>query len=352
MQDIFERTIDYLRISITDRCNFRCIYCMPEEGIHFLDHKEVLTFDEIIRICQAGVKLGIKKLKITGGEPLVRRDALTLMRRLKEIEGIEEVTLTTNGYLLKRYIDELVEIGIDGVNISLDARDPALFSKITRGFDVNKVIDAIAGCVAVGIKTKVNTLIMPGINEDQILPMTELAKDLPIHVRFIEVMPIGQGKKTASLTPEQVRERIETVYGTLMPSGARLGNGPAKYYTIDGFQGKIGFISAVSDCFCESCNRVRLTSTGFLKACLQYSYGVDLKPILRGQEDEGLLVEAMRTIMFRKPKEHQFNGKIVARDKIKPVAITKYNEKYAKKIEPLISDEDEKEVHNMSSIGG
>ncbi|MDO5696061.1 MAG: GTP 3',8-cyclase MoaA [Eubacteriales bacterium] len=351
MKDIFNRTIEYLRISITDRCNFRCVYCMPEEGVEYIEHDEILNFDEIVRICRIGVGLGIKKIKITGGEPLVRRDAVPLIARIKSIAGIEEVTLTTNGLLLERHIPALREIGIDGINISLDAVEPAAFERITRFDKVETVLSAIRASVAAGIKTKVNALIMPGVNEDQIIPLAELARETPVHVRFIEVMPIGMGKDKRTVSPDDIRTLLGAEYGRLQPEHEKLGNGPATYYRIPGFAGRIGFIAAVSHCFCEQCNRVRLTSTGFLKACLQYSYGIELKPLLRGDYPDEVVAAAMREIIFRKPKEHQFNRKFqLVREKT-AIRDCGYNPELARAFRGLIHEEDA-EMHHMSSIGG
>lgn len=351
MRDIFHRKIEYLRISITDRCNFRCIYCMPEEGVEFIEHDEILTFDEIVRICRLAVDLGITKIKITGGEPLVRRDCVDLIRKIKAIPGIEEVTMTTNGLLLGRHLEELAEIGIDGINISLDAVERERFRAITRSDQAEAVLDAIRKSVASGIKTKVNALIMPGINEDQILPLAELTRDIGVHVRYIEVMPIGIGKDRQSISPEEIRRVIEAAHGPLKPWDERLGNGPAKYFSIAGYTGKIGFISAVSDCFCDSCNRVRLTSTGFLKACLQYSYGIELKPLLReGYSDEDIR-NVMSQIIYTKPKEHQFTKKAVMTKDTMPALDCGFNPRLAKEILRWVH-QDDAEDRNMSAIGG
>lgn len=352
MKDIFNRKIDYLRISITDRCNLRCIYCMPETGVEFVEHSNILSYDEIIRVVSIASELGIRKIKITGGEPLVRKNAISLIADIKKLPLIEEVTLTTNGILLDKYLDDLYKIGIDGINVSLDAIDAEIFKKITRYDNSEEVINSIYKCVKAGIKTKVNSLIIPGINDDEVLKLVSLAKDDYINVRFIEVMPIGFGKGIKPVKPEDIMKKIESEYGVLVAYNEVLGNGPAKYYKLENFKGKIGFISAVSDCFCSECNRVRLTSTGFLKACLQYNYGINLMPLLRENYTDEDIKIAMRQIIYSKPKEHQFAGNKVefTKDDIQAVDCG-FNPKLIKTIKSLIVD-DEIEKKGMSSIGG
>lgn len=349
MFDIHNRKIEYIRISVTDRCNLRCVYCMPDEGVEFIEHEEILSFDEILRLINISTDLGITKVKITGGEPLVRKGVVDLIKEIKKIEKIQEVTLTTNGILLGKYIDELKE-NIDGINISLDALDPEQFKKITRRDELNKVIESINLSVDRGIKTKINTLVLPNINENQIINIVELARNKPIHVRFIEVMPIGYGKEMVRYTPEMIRETIEKKFGKLLKANDKLGNGPAKYYSICGFKGKIGFISAVSDCFCSDCNRIRLTSTGFLKACLQYNYGIELKPLLREGYSDDEILQSMSTIVYTKPKEHQFNDTIkITKNKFSTLDCG-INPKLRNKIDKLIHDDVEND--SMSKIGG
>ena len=306
MLDEYKRDIDYLRVSITDRCNLRCIYCMPSEGILQTSHEEILSFDEIITVCKGAANLGIKKIKVTGGEPLVRLGVSSLIQQIKSISGIENVTLTTNGVLLGDKIEELVAAGIDGINISLDSIDSITFKEIT-GFDLlPKVLDGIEKVLKYeSIPLKVNCVPMKRARQNMI-ELVSLAKEAPIHVRFIEVMPIGYGKDFEYISEKEIIREIEKEYGKMTPYFERLGNGPCHYYHIEGFQGKVGFISAISHKFCDSCNRVRLTSQGFLKTCLQYELGGDLKKALRRGASVEEMTERMRRIIMKKPEGHVF----------------------------------------------
>lgn len=306
MYDAYQRRIDYLRISITDRCNLRCIYCMPEEGIQMTAHEEILTYDEIIRVCRIAAAAGIKKIKITGGEPLVRKGAPQLVETIKGIAGIENVTMTTNGILLGDAIAQLAEAEIDGINISLDTLNRELFQRITR-FDklemVRESIQKVLGFKDISLKINCVPMNLP---DQELIDIAALARSNKIHVRFIEMMPIGFGKQFEFVSEAEIVKRLAAAFGSLTPYQGKLGNGPCHYYQIDGFKGKIGFISALSHQFCESCNRVRLTSQGFLKTCLQYETGVDLKPLLRGQADDQELLAAFQKGIQSKPKGHEF----------------------------------------------
>ena len=325
MLDRYHRTIDYLRISLTDRCNLRCVYCMPEEGVRWVPHTAILSYEQLLRLCRIFAGLGLKKIKLTGGEPLVRPGVAGLIRELKEIDGIENVTLTTNGVLLSEQLPDLVDAGLDGVNVSLDAVDEAIFAALTRRPGVDKVLGAVHDALAVpGLNVKINCVPM-AINESQLVPLAALAKDTRLAVRYIEMMPIGMGKTMAPLGDAQVRAILEKAFGPLAPCGEKLGNGPCSYYTLPGFTGRVGFISAMSHQFCDSCNRVRLTASGFLKTCLQYERGVDLLALLNGGADDERLREAMEQAIFEKPACHHFND---------------------------TSEEHDLEEHNMSQIGG
>lgn len=307
MKDGQSRGIEYLRISVTDRCNFRCTYCMPEEGIECMVHEEILTFEEILKVCRAMAKLGVRKIKLTGGEPLVRKNFTLLVREIKKIEGIEEITLTTNGLLLGEKLEELIEAGITSINVSLDTLDAGRFKEITRVDGLEKVLDAIHKTASSTLKSvKVNALIAKELNEADILGLVALAKEEPIHVRFIELMPIGLGKTLTPMKKPEIMEKIEAEYGKLTPYHKKLGNGPSQYYTLEGFKGKIGFISAVSDCFCDNCNRVRLTSDGFLKLCLHSTKGIDLKTPLRQNVTDEQLLEMISDAIKVKPERHHF----------------------------------------------
>ena len=322
MQDSHGRTIDYIRISITDRCNLRCLYCMPENGIELCRHDEVLRYEEFVRLCRIFAALGMKKVKITGGEALVRKDALHLMYAIKNIEGIEQVTLTTNGILLGDYLDDLVKIGIDGINISLDSLDSEEFKRITRVGDVEKVKASLKKSVQYPqLKLKINCVPFDGENQ-KLLDLVALAKDNPLHVRFIEIMPIGEGKKYHFMQEDTIKALIEEKYGKLTPCLEKLGNGPSHYFSLQNFQGKIGFISAISHKFCHECNRIRLTCTGYLKTCLQYEIGVDLREMLRQGASDSMLENAVKQAVLKKPLEHAFLQKdIVFEEQAKMASI-------------------------------
>ena len=306
MIDGYGRIIDYVRISITDRCNLRCVYCMPEDGVEVVSHEEILSFDEICRLAEVFVEMGIKKIKLTGGEPLARKGVPQLTKQLKGIPGIEQVTLTTNGVQLAQQMDALAEAGIDGINLSLDTRNPAVFKEITRRDSFDKVMEGFQKALEYpDIPLKINCVPM-GIAGQDIMGLAEFAKDYPVHVRYIEMMPIGLGTQFACSTEDEILSRLQEKYGAYKRFDGTLGNGPGHYYEFPGFAGKIGFISAVSHKFCSSCNRVRLTAQGYLKTCLQYDVGVDLRRLLReGASKEELLSAAMDAVR-RKPASHQF----------------------------------------------
>lgn len=304
MKDSYGRTIDYLRISITDRCNLRCVYCMPAEGIPCISHEEILTYEEIQAICEKMATLGLKHIKITGGEPLVRKECWSLIRKLKNIPSIETVTLTTNGILLAELAEKLVQAGVDGVNISLDTLDAAEYSRITRGGDVKKVLEGLKTILSYPqVTVKVNCVLGGDGWEQNAITIAELAKKNCVHVRFIECMPTDWKQQTK--LQDKVRAVLESVYGPALDCEKPLGFGPSCYYQLEGFQGKIGFISAISHKFCENCNRLRLTADGKLRLCLQSKESMELKSLLRQGRDSELM-DAIRMAIHRKPKEHHF----------------------------------------------
>lgn len=268
MKDRFGRNIDYLRISVTDNCNLRCIYCMKEKNNKFLKLEEKLTDDEIYKIVYEFSKLGIKKIRITGGEPLVRKNILNLIENLNNINGIEEIYITTNGILLLDYVEILAKNGVKGVNISLDSLKDYKFKDITRGGDLNKVLKAIDKCIECGIKVKLNTVIIDEINKDEVLDFIALTIKKPIDVRFIELMPIGEGKNFKPITNREILDIIKKKYIDLKEIKREGSSGPAKYIKVNNSLGKIGFISAMSNCFCSECNRIRITSDGFFRLLL------------------------------------------------------------------------------------
>ncbi|MGL4370657.1 MAG: GTP 3',8-cyclase MoaA, partial [Spirochaetota bacterium] len=298
------RQISYLRVSVTDRCDLRCVYCMPEQGIELAPHDEILSYEEIVRIVSLTARLGVRKVRLTGGEPLVRRNLSSLVERIKSIEGIERICLTTNGLLLSEQLPELIAAGLDSVNISLDAIDPAVFAAITRRSGVEKVLTSIDDAYESGLSVKINC-VPTELNRSQIIPMAErFLNDARIPLRFIELMPLGAGKRMEGLSAETVKAMLTERFGVMRLLEKERLAGPCYYYTFDGLAGRIGFISAVSQCFCESCNRVRLTSTGFLKTCLQFDRGAALKPLLA--ESDGVIMSAMEDAIWDKPERHCF----------------------------------------------
>lgn len=307
MKDYEGRDIDYMRISITDRCNLRCRYCMPL-GIEQVQCKDILSYEEIVMVCIQAVKLGIKKIKITGGEPLVRLGCCDLIGMIKKIPEIEQVTITTNGILLKGYISALMEAGIDGINISLDSLNPAVYQSITGFNELNRVLDGIDAAIDAGAKVKVNVLLQKGINEKELITLAELAKEKKLDVRFIEMMPIGYGQPENGISNHDVFSKLHAIYPEIQNDDKPHGNGPAVYYKIPEFQGSIGFISAMHGKFCDSCNRIRMTSQGYIKPCLCYGEGVDLLPVLRSREKqkEDQIRHLLMKAIERKPKSHAF----------------------------------------------
>jgi cyclic pyranopterin phosphate synthase len=315
MLDSSGREINYARVSITDRCNLRCVYCMPESGVEPMRHVDILSYENILRICKVFAAVGISRIKVTGGEPLVRRDAADLIGRLKRLEGISTVTLTTNGHALPEMAAKLRGAGLDGINISLDTLDPTYYNQLTRGGDVRIVLDGLSAALDAGIPVKVNCVPVNKNSERHVLGVAALARRRPVHVRFIEMMPIGPvgfDEGCSGVSNEQVREWLECEYGPLMPLDGDYGSGPARYASLLGFQGKIGFISALSDCFCESCNRIRLTSNGFIRTCLNKTEGVNLLPALADPEDDYLL-NLISEAIWNKPERHNFLSRTAER---------------------------------------
>lgn len=306
MTDCYKRVIDYMRVSITDRCNLRCRYCMPD-GITYIPMEDILTFEEIVEICRQAARLGICRIKITGGEPLVRPGCVQLLERIKALPGIKQVTLTTNGVLLPRYAEALYKAGVDGVNVSLDTLDAAEYKKITGFGALSDVLSGISIMSSYQIHLKINAVLQHG-QEDRWLALAELTRTQKLDVRFIEMMPIGYGCKYEPVPNAKVYQVLNKQYGKLEPDRTVHGNGPASYFKIPGCLGSIGMIGAVYDKFCSRCNRIRLTSTGQIKPCLCFEEGISLKEAVRnGKTDEvkHLIASAIRA----KPLEHTFGNR-------------------------------------------
>ncbi len=315
MRDSRDRKIEYLRISVTDRCNLRCEYCMPEEGVPWISHGSVLTYEEIVRLCRIMAPLGISRVRLTGGEPLVRRGADKLAKSIKEIPGIETLAVTTNGTLLEGMAEKLRSAGVDALNISLDTLDPDLYRKITRCGNLDDALRGIDAALKAGFNpVKINCVMMPGVNDAGLPDVAALAKNRPLEVRFIEQMPVGQAENRSFLSAESALETFEAAFGPAVPYTKPLGSGPARYYSFDGFSGRVGFITAMSHEFCGECNRIRLTSDGYLKLCLFFDAGINLLKLLReGRSDAEIsreIIEAVR----QKPARHEFCAKAGGRD--------------------------------------
>ena len=304
MKDSYGRTVDYMRISITDRCNLRCRYCMPEMPC-FLPRKELLSLEEILDICVCGARMGIRKIKITGGEPLLRPGCVELIRKLKEIPGMEKVTLTTNGVLLAPFAEALYQAGIDGVNVSLDTLNEETYRKIT-GFDkLAQVLEGLDTMSRFPVPLKTNTVLLPWENGKDWKELALLAKNRRIDVRFIEKMPLGKDKETEGVSNILLLEEMQASFGKAEPDGRSHGNGPAVYYRFPGFQGSVGFISAIHDNFCAGCNRLRMTAEGKVKPCLCYEENFSLKEAVRAGNREEIR-ELLRRAVEKKPQRHCF----------------------------------------------
>lgn len=309
MIDPFGRSIDYLRVSVTDRCDFRCVYCMAE-NMTFLPKKDLLTLEELDRLCSAFIEKGVRKLRLTGGEPLVRKDVMTLFRSLsRHLDGgrLDELTVTTNGSQLARHAADLAALGVKRINVSLDTLDPGLFRTITRWGDLADVLAGIDAALAAGIHVKINAVALKGVNEAEIEDLIVWAHGKGMDISFIEVMPLGDiepSRLDQYLPLSIVRARLMDRW-TLAESDHRTG-GPARYVTVAETGGRIGFITPMTHNFCESCNRVRITCTGTLFMCLGQEDAADLRGPLRASEANDLLYAAIDGAIARKPKGHDF----------------------------------------------
>ncbi len=306
--DKYHRNLNYLRVSITDRCNLECVYCRPGGLIPILPHTEILTYEEILRIVRVGLGLGISKVRITGGEPLVRRGVFDFLQRVAQLEGIRDLSLTTNGVMLRDNIERIRAAGIRRINVSLDTLDPRRYHRITGRNCFDRVWQGIEEAHAAGVSPiKINVVALRGVNDDELTDMAALSLKYPFHIRFIEYMPMGMAarreKEKTMLTPE-IRRHVETL-GKLSPVHRSASDGPAERFRLEGAKGEIGFISAISQHFCRQCNRLRLTASGQLRSCLLSDRQVDLKtPLRAGCSDDdiaAIFFEAVR----HKPSAHR-----------------------------------------------
>ena len=305
--DGFSRPITYLRVSVTDKCNLRCIYCMPEGGLPWLRRDEILTYEEIVAIVRAAASVGVRAVRLTGGEPLVRRNLARLAGAIAAIPGIEDLAISTNGLLLEEQLDELVAAGVTRINLSLDTLRADRFEAIARRPGLDGVLRAIDAAIAAGLAPiKLNCVVMRGHNDDELIDFAALTRDRPIFVRFIEVMPVHENaalQRDAYISAAEMLERIGATR-ELLPVQGPPGNGPARYFAFDGAAGAVGVISPLSHDYCESCNRVRLTADGRLRLCLFGDHAIDLRGPLRAGATGDRIVELLRSAMLIKPERH------------------------------------------------
>ncbi|MFH1156790.1 MAG: GTP 3',8-cyclase MoaA [Pseudomonadota bacterium] len=305
------RSINYLRISVTDRCNLACRYCVPKDTLPMVDHHYVARYEEILRIIRIARDVGITKIRVTGGEPLVRKGLMGFMGEISKIHGIEDVSITTNGILLSQYLPEFSGAGIRRLNISLDTLRPDRFDYITGKPMFDRVWDAILSAHAIGLSPiKLNAVILKGINDDEIADLAALSVDYPFHIRFIEYMPMGNAgvsSRQRVLIPE-IKQTIEARFGQLIPVPRRRHDGPATRFKINGAAGEIGFISPVSSHFCHQCNRLRLTAVGKLRPCLLHHQEYDILTPLRDGASDAQILGLIQEVILRKPETHSLSG--------------------------------------------
>ncbi|RAK70458.1 GTP 3',8-cyclase MoaA [Hymenobacter edaphi] len=302
--DSHGRPLEYLRLAVTDRCNLRCFYCMPAEGIEYVPKQQLLSYEEMERLVGLLAGLGVRKVRLTGGEPFVRRDLVPFMERLSQLPGITELTLTTNGVLTAPHVPALARMGVRAVNLSLDTLDRSRFARITRRDELPRVLDTLYALLAAGIRVKINAVVMDGQNTEDLLPLAELTRELPVDVRFIEEMPFNGGshEATAATLPwnhRRIREHLEQYFGALLPEPTRPGD-TASHYAVAGHAGRLGIIAAYSRTFCGTCNRIRLTAEGSVKTCLYDQGGLDLRALLRGGASDEEVRAALRQAFYQR----------------------------------------------------
>ncbi len=305
MHDKLGRTINYLRLSITDRCNLRCCYCMPATGVPACEHGDILRYEELLKVAEAAVSLGIEKVRITGGEPLVRKGLISFLNQLGSLSGLSEMTLTTNGLLLEETAEQFKAVGVNRLNVSLDSLDPQTYAQITRGGDLKKVLAGLEAAEQAGLRLKLNMVVMRGINDHEVENFAALSQQHPWSVRFIEYMPTIREAawKNRVISGGEILERLKQTFALSFLSTSRL-CGPAKPYRIDGAIGTVGIITPMSEHFCGNCNRIRVTSQGFAKSCLLSNQSRDLKPALaEGGEAVKL---ALSEVIAGKNLQHHF----------------------------------------------
>ena len=283
---------------------------MPEQGVPSCSHEAILTFEEFLRFCAVAARLGISRFKITGGEPLCRKGALGFMQSLKELPGVEQVTLTTNGSLLPGKVEALAAMGIDAINVSLDSLNPQRSRLLTRSqAQVSSILEGIMEAKNSNIPVKINVVPIKGHNDEDLLPLVAYCLENGLHIRFIELMPVGFAKTHTGISQASIMESVRQTFGDLTPLDQPIGNGPAAAYRVPGYGTTVGFISALSHKFCPSCNRIRMTSQGYIKTCLYHATGLNLRPLLRGNGAGGdeAIADALRRAVWEKPRAHDFS---------------------------------------------
>jgi cyclic pyranopterin phosphate synthase len=305
--DTYNRHINYLRISITDRCNLRCIYCMPKDGISLIGHDAILRYEEMVRIARIAAAKGISKIRVTGGEPLARKGVSEFIAELARIDGIHDLSMTTNGTLLQQHALQLKQAGLKRLNISLDSLDPVKYNSITRGGDIKDVLTGLGQAQEAGFSPmKINVVVIRGINDDEILSFARFTIERDLHIRFIEYMPIGMEngwREDRFISSAEIQSTIATI-GRLVPVTSHNGSGPAQMFRIEGAKGYLGFISSLSNHFCQSCNRLRLTPDGKLRTCLFSDAEIDLKTPLRNGCSDTELEHIISEAILSKPQRH------------------------------------------------
>ncbi len=307
LSDSFQRPVNYLRVSVTDRCDLRCIYCMPPQGIPLMPRGDILSYEEIYAVVKVAAELGITKVRLSGGEPLIRAELAKLVAMLAQIEAIDDISLTTNGVWLKQHAAELKQAGLRRVNVSLDSLRRDRFERITRSDNLGQVLEGIEAAKDVGLRpVKINMVVMGGINDDELLDFARQSIEPGWHVRFIELMPFAREQPAAAkfVPLREMKERLGAL-GTLEPCLPAVGNGPAKYFRLPGARGTIGFITPVSEHFCFSCNRLRLTADGGLRPCLLADDAIDLRRALRGRRSLEEVRRLIQEAVASKPERHR-----------------------------------------------
>lgn len=307
LADQFNRPITYLRVSVTDKCNLRCVYCMPDRGLQWLPRADILSYEEITQLVRAAAAVGVRSIRLSGGEPLIRKDLPRLVEAIAAIEGIEDIALSTNGLLLREQIDGLVSAGLKRVNVSLDTLQEQRFAEIARRPGLDRVLSGIEAAVAHGLSpVKINCVVMRGKNDDEIAAFAQWTKERAVYVRFIELMPVHENldvQRDTYMSADEILERVRAI-GELEPAAGPGGNGPARYFAFPGAPGALGVISPLSHDYCERCNRVRLTASGRLRLCLFGDYEIDLRTPLRAGASQDDIAEILRASMLIKPERH------------------------------------------------